>query len=260
MEINKGVSIVGSGNLAWHLASAFNTANVKINSIFSRKKANAEKLAAFLSTEVTTDLSLISQENDLILICVSDSAIGEVGEQVAKIGIPYAHTAASVPLSVFKKDLNAGVFYPFQTFTKGIRLGESEIPLFIEANSDKVYNILENLAKKISQNVNYLDSEKRKILHISGIIANNFSNFFYINAFKLLNENNIDPKLLLPLIQETVNKIQLSNPENLQTGPARRGNLDIIESHSQVLSKDKKLKELYNFINNSILEYYKKNE
>lgn len=259
MEFKKGITIIGSGNVAWHLSAAFKNANIKLNYVLSRKIENAKDLAKFSGARGITDFNHISKETDIILICVSDNAIQSVADEVSKIGVPYAHTAASIPLSVFKGDPNSGVFYPFQTFTRDIRLGEPEIPVFLEAYSDGVYHLLENLAKKITEKVAYLDSEKRKILHISGIIANNFSNYFYTKAFKLLDENDIDPKVLIPLIQETVNKIRLLEPEELQTGPARRGSMEVIESHARFLRNNNELKDLYTYISNSILEYYNKN-
>lgn len=255
---NHNISIIGSGNVAWHMAFAFKNAGINVNSVIGRNKEKGEALANKIGTAYYSNTAAIPFETSLILICVTDSAIEEIAEKVKEINCTVAHTAGSMPLSAVSRFCRyAGVLYPFQTFTQNIRLGEVKFPVCIEANNSEVLNMLRDLGNRVSNNVIELDSEKRKKLHLSGVLANNFSNYFYSRAFDFLEHSNIDPTLLIPLIQETSNKIYFSIPKELQTGPARRGDKKTIEEHAALLAGDKNLSELYMLLSKNLMEYYK---
>lgn len=257
MKFDNGITIIGTGNVAWHLSAAFKKANVIINKIIGRKESTAKELGRFVSCGYDVTIDSIPNKTDLVLLCVSDSAIKPLGDLLHDFPSPIAHTAASIPLSVFQDTFNRGVFYPFQTFTKDIRMGDLDIPLYIEAGDDKTFKLLEALGKTISSAVSPLNSESRRLLHIAGIMVNNFSNYFFMRAFEFLKTNNIDSKNLIPLIKETINKLDYSNPEELQTGPARRGSMEIVEEHQKLIT-DRELCNLYSMLSKSITEYYKK--
>jgi predicted short-subunit dehydrogenase-like oxidoreductase (DUF2520 family) len=256
-RFNHNIAIIGNGNVAWHLAYAFKNAGIKISAIIGRSEKCANELADSIGTCYNTDFSSVPPGTTLVLICISDSAIEAIAGKVKDITIPVAHTAGSVPLSVFNSVcVNAGVFYPFQTFTKDVRLGEVEFPVCIEANNSKTLEMLSDLGNCISKKVIHIDSESRRKLHLSGVIANNFPNFFFTRAFDYLEENNIDTSLLIPLIQETSNKIRVKHPADLQTGPARRGDKKIIDEHLNLLAGDQNLSELYGIISENITAYF----
>ena len=59
---------------------------------------------------------------------------------------------------------------------------------------------------------------------------------------------------LLPLLAETFTKINTENPKEIQTGPARRKDLNVLEKHLNELSGNEK--EIYKAITNSILNTY----
>ncbi|MEC7864034.1 MAG: DUF2520 domain-containing protein, partial [Bacteroidota bacterium] len=69
----------------------------------------------------------------------------------------------------------------------------------------------------------------------------------------ILAKSDIDFKLLLPLINQTVIKLNKNNPSQIQTGPAKRKDKKVIQNHINNLS-DKKTKEIYKLISKSIIE------
>lgn len=258
MQVDKGISIIGSGNVAWHLAYAFKNAGIRINIIISRSEENAKALADELNVPYSTSTAEIPDKSSLILICVSDSAVEEVSKSIRNLEIPVAHTSGSIPLSTLGESrTNAGVFYPFQTFTKYIRLGEVKFPVCIEAQNNEMLEMLEFFANKITDKVYKLNSEQRKYIHLAGVIANNFTNYLITQAYEFLEQESIDPGILIPLIEEFVAKIKADHPRNIQTGPARRGNLQVIAEHESLLQDNKNLCELYTILSNNIINYYK---
>ena len=69
---------------------------------------------------------------------------------------------------------------------------------------------------------------------------------------RLLREQGLSFELLLPLITETARKVHEVTPEKAQTGPARRGNLKVMEMHLKLLESRPELAEMYRLISRLI--------
>ena len=65
-------------------------------------------------------------------------------------------------------------------------------------------------------------------------------------------KSDFDFSILLPLIKKTFRQID-NEPEKLQTGPAIRKDLKVMNSHLERI-KDKDLKNIYELISNSIIK------
>jgi predicted short-subunit dehydrogenase-like oxidoreductase (DUF2520 family) len=148
------------------------------------------------------------------------------------------------------------VLYPLQTFTKGRKVNLKEVPLFVEGEDSETEKILLKLAKSISKEVHVLSSEKRFILHLSAVFSSNFTNHMLSIAETIMKQNKLDYGWLKPLIAETINKGLEIGPSNAQTGPARRGDLEVLDKHMQSLKKDEPLQEIYRLISQHILDKY----
>ena len=119
---------------------------------------------------------------------------------------------------------------------------------------------LQKLAKSISDNVNKINSEQRKTIHLAAVFACNFSNHLYTIASEILENNKLSFDILKPLIEETALKIKNNHPSQMQTGPAIRGDKKIMDQHLKLLSKDKKLQTIYKLMSQSIIDSSKQNK
>jgi hypothetical protein len=66
-----------------------------------------------------------------------------------------------------------------------------------------------------------------------------------------------DSDILAPLINETISRALQAGPENTQTGPAVRNDLNTIEKHLELLSFSPELRKIYIELTNSIINYYR---
>jgi predicted short-subunit dehydrogenase-like oxidoreductase (DUF2520 family) len=76
----------------------------------------------------------------------------------------------------------------------------------------------------------------------------------YVIASRLMRENGLDFDLLKPLIRETAVRILEMGPEESQTGPAKRGDNQILEEHIRLLKDLPGLQKIYTFVSESIAE------
>ena len=109
---------------------------------------------------------------------------------------------------------------------------------------------------KLSCHVCEISSEQRQYLHLAAVFANNYSNYLYQVAFDLLEKEGVDHSLLMPLIIETVSKINTLHPKDAQTGPARRNDQTTINKHIQLLRNHAEYKELYQILAGQLKKTY----
>lgn len=254
--VNKKIVLIGAGNVAHHLAPALLKAGINLCQIYSRSVESARDLGIKTGITYTADIYAIYPDCDIYIFCVGDDALLPLYKSIRinKNAI-ILHTSGSLPMSIFKPLAeHYGVLYPLQTFTKKRALEFREIPLCIEASGPETLRIVRELAELLSARVEEISSDKRKILHLSAVFANNFVNHLYGIAGEILEKEGLDATLLRPLIFETAHKVMLLSPEAAQTGPARRGDEGILNMHRGLLKGDRKLLDLYNLISDSIQE------
>ncbi len=255
----KRISIVGSGNVASFLAKAWYHAGVKIVEIHSKNKEHAEQLAQHVEANAIDNLSNLNPAIDYLVFAVNDDALESCIEQVNENHtFCWLHTSGTKALNVFsKKASNFAVFYPLQTFSKQIPITELDFPILLECSNLNLENNLTELAHTLSQNVLLTNSEKRKKIHLAAVFACNFSNHLYVIANEILKNEHSSLNLILPLIKETVAKLDISSAEEAQTGPAIRNDQEVIQSQLNLLKDDSSLKQLYQLFTERIQNYSK---
>jgi len=253
--------MIGAGNVATHLAHQFLKSGHRIKQVFSRNEASAEFLAEEVHASFTDAVEKIDKSATLYLVAVNDDAVEQLAERLHFPGGIVAHTSAIIPMEVLEPVSDSiGVFYPLQTMTKGHELNFRGVPVFIEASDERVRGELLQLAGTISDNVFEADFEKRKTLHIAAVFANNFANHLYHIAEFLLKRKDLQLDVLLPLIRETVKKLDTNKPFAIQTGPAKRGDMQTIEEHLEYLKDYPEFREIYLVLTESLLSVYRKED
>jgi len=257
---NTTVSFIGSGNLAWHLAPALDNTDFAVREIYSRNPKHAQALVEKLyQADVKLSLDFSESPSRIFILAIADDSIATVAQELI---LPdraiLVHTSGSQPLHVLEYAATpfTGVYYPLQTFTKSRKPNFSEIPVFIESDDDATQKVLVSMAKAISTKVYTISSEKRKALHVAAVFASNFTNHMLTLAQEVVHDNKLDFELLKPLIVETINKAMALGPDNSQTGPARRGDLEILDKHFEFLSDNESTAELYKIISQDIIDRY----
>ena len=243
------VSIIGSGNVARHLINAFEKSEtVEIVQVYVRNPETVLLEIGF--DKITNDITTLD-EADIYIIAVSDNAIAGVSADLPFINRFVVHTSGSVPLDALSDKNHKGVFYPLQTFTKNKEVDFKEIPLCIEAQFGADYQLLERVARVISDKVFAINTAQRRALHVAAVFVNNFTNHMYSIGNDICKENQVPFEILQPLIKETAEKIKVLSPEEAQTGPARRNDSSTIAAHLAFLS-DYNQKNIYSLLTQSI--------
>ncbi len=243
--------IIGSGNVAYHMAKAFTLKGIPPVQIFGRNGEDLKKISEEFNIPYSTEHLA---DAGLYLICVSDNSVENVSRIITKKDCLVAHTSGSLPKEILAGEYRKSSFYPLQTFSKSKELEYGKIPFFIEAENDEDKKVLFELASRISENVMESSHEKRKYIHLTAVFACNFVNHLFSRAKEISDSQEIPFGYFLPLIDETVQKIHEIEPKKAQTGPAVRNDLRVLDLHEKLL-KDESL-EIYKTMNHSIQKMY----
>ncbi len=245
------ISIVGSGNVAWHLAKNLHARNITVKAIVSRNFDKGKPLADSIRAEFVDNFKQIPA-SDIYLLSIKDDAYSSVISSLPPSNSIYLHTSGSIEMNILKRlSPNYGVLYPFQTFTRGKELDFSQVPLCLEASNLYTKEILSQLAEQFSDIHYWLNSSQRSYLQLSGVFASNFPNALFVIVKQILEKQQMDFSMAIPLIKETVAKLDSLFPEEAQTGPAIRNDKTVMERHLGMLS-DKDDKDIYQLLSRII--------
>ena len=246
------IGIIGSGNVAFHLAKAFSEQKNEI-SIFRKSDRNEEHFNELKNIHQVDSIRDFPDNIEFYILAVSDGKIKNVAHELKGTNAFVLHTSGSISMDVFA-DLNFsnyGVFYPLQSFTVKRELNYREIPVLLESIHKEEIKQLKQLVSSFSDISQVVTSEKRKKIHLAAVVVNNFVNHLYVEAADLLEGDNMS-ELLIPLIKETTSRLESDRAITLQTGPAKRGDDAVIQDHLSMLDDYPDLQKLYKVMSDSI--------
>ncbi len=258
MQFGK-IAIIGAGNTAYTLCKVLKSKEIEPFCILVRNPEKAEKVREDLGVEVVFSYEKVL-ESDLAIIAVNDDAISEVAAHLIDYKGLVVHTSGTKSSEVLNRIERYGVFYLPYTMSKERNISFDDVPLLIYANSPEDMIRLNGFAEQLSSKVQYCDDEQRKVIHLAAVYVSNFTNVMLGIGDKLLKENGLSLDLMRPLVMEMMKKSFEISPEKALTGPARRGDIQTILDHEEMLVNSPKELEIYKVLTNYILEKYQKNE
>lgn len=248
------VTLIGAGNLATQLGLALHERGIRVMQVYSRTEESAKTLAERIGAEYTTNAAEINDGADFYIYSLKDDALEDVISKTAAHDGVHLHTAGSVSMDIFRdKKKSYGVMYPMQTFSKSKKVDFRKIPVFVEGCDEETACRISGLAETLSDNVQPCDSAQRMTLHLGAVFCCNYSNYMCRIAEKLMADKGLDFKLMLPLLEETVEKLHHLTAKDAQTGPAARNDHSVMDKHIKALEAYPAYQKLYEDIASGII-------
>ena len=240
------IALIGTGNLAYHLAKKFSDSGAADLTVISRSKTRGRQFLQSLNLNGSVETGTDHRSHQTVILAVPDGEIRTITEERNfSADSLLVHTSGSIPMKALgSKTSRVGVLYPLQTFTAGQPIDFERIPVFLEANNDTAQDELIRLARMLTSNIYFINSHERLNIHMAAVIACNFTNNLFAIAESLLASTSLDFGVLEELTKESLQKALRIGPKNAQTGPAVRKDLEVIQTHLDQLS-DKDLINLY---------------
>lgn len=261
--------------MAFRLGIALRDAGHTITKIWCRRRDAGEKLVSILNSEggeaAYTDNLADLLDAEIIVLAVSDNAIYEMAVKLAAEaahttlpGAPIVlHTSGATAIDALEplisRGIPCGVLWPMMTLSKNKNLDFKEAPLLIEHQDEKTGAILKEIAFSLRCEHFSCDSAKRLQMHCAAVFASNFVNYALSLAFELAGDK---APYLIPTAIEAVRKCCIFHPDQVQTGPALRGDHKTLEKHLEMLQSlgMKEHEEIYRAISKNIPNRVKKDK
>ena len=257
------VTLIGSGNVAtWMAQRLQHSEHFPITQVYSRKLENAQRLADLCGAQAIDNIKDLIPDNQVFIFALADKAYDEILPKLP-FRLPAAFLTSGTVSCQCLKDYadHYGVIYPLQTFTKSQDMRALEVPLCLEYSGPTLPSVGTNycelmwsLARELSQTCYEVSEAQRAKMHVAAVFACNFSNAMYQIAYKLLKENGLPFEILLPVLRQTVEKVSQMTPAEAQTGPAVRGDVNVMEKQMESLEDDQ-LRDLYRTMSELIGDY-----
>ena len=242
--------LIGAGRAGRAIAGAMYRAGYRFTWICSRQSANAKRLAyAVDCINYGTDFNNFKGYAGFLIIAVSDDQIARVAAEAVSAGIiggesVAAHLSGALGSDVLEPVRQAGAsvmaFHPAQSFTyesdpnnvfRGI--------CFDMEGDDRACALGENIAHDLGAKPVRLTADQRLISHLSMTVASNYTVTLFRMVEDIMKSAGISSettiKLLMPLFSQTAVNIIESGTLKALTGPAARGDSEIIRKHIAVL-------------------------
>ncbi len=252
MRTINNITIIGTGNVALQLSKLFLKNNFKIDCIYGRSNFSDSQIDKHLFSDKISD---ISKNSDLYLIAVSDDSYIDLLKNISLKNKFIVHTSGSLDsekLDSFSK--RWGCLYPIQTIKKNQQIEWDNIPFYIEASNNNDLELLTDFCHANNLHYSVQNSNQRNKTHIAAVAANNFIYYLLSTIKEYCDKNKINFKNLKPLLDQSLNNVLNFPAHQLQTGPAIRKDLKLIEKHLESLKSEKDLKEIYQLFSEKIIK------
>src|ERR1043165_5739172 len=128
-------TLIGTGNMAWLIASRMLAAGHTCAGVWGRNGTAVDELCAAFTLPRVGSLSMVHDGTDACIVAVSDAAIKQVIQPLSLGHTTLIHTAGSVTLDTLAgHGARRGVVWPVYSIRKGALPAHRRFAALIEAN------------------------------------------------------------------------------------------------------------------------------
>ncbi|MBP5407255.1 DUF2520 domain-containing protein [bacterium] len=209
----------------------------------------------FQISEITCEIleKVPENRNGILFLAVSDSAVKPLLEETLRKNPEMfaVHFSAAVHFE------NKRVFllHPYSSINKKSELSQILFTLWGERNS-----VFEEMLKKTGLGFVRCGGNPDPLYHASAVISGNFTQFFVLQALRLLQSSGfseeVSEKLIRQLVQSSLDNVFRNGIKGL-TGPAARGEKEVLLNEINALGeKDKDFAKIFKAVNEAICRLF----
>lgn len=239
------IAIVGPGRLGTALAQALNAARYRVAEIVYRRgpsERRARALAKKLSAEA---LVYPEQYASVVLLCVGDSQLGAVSEELANWpwkGRVVLHTSGAMTSDVLallrQKGASVGSLHPMMSFVKGVDTQLKGVSFALEGDA-KALRVARSIVRDLRGAHLQLAKEAKPLYHAFGaftsplLVATLAAGERVARTAGLSDEQ--AREAMRPIVAQTLKNYLEKGTAGAFSGPLVRGDVSTIRKHLDAL-------------------------
>lgn len=238
--MNRRFLILGTGNLAWHLAHGLQQYEV---TIWGRNTDRAQAIAR--SANIHYSESVFDDIHTTVFYAVNDDAVRPLSESLAFTQATEVHLSGALPIRALCSDKRL-VMWPVRSLVAQ----EHQDLLHVHWVTQGAY--AQHLPPLQFTQVD--DDITRQRYHLAAVILNNFVHHMGVLTKDFVKDAPLH--LFRDLLAQTTERMMRTDAGDLQTGPARRGDQESIRKHLSMLENQPDLKDVYHLFTALIAKHY----
>ncbi len=250
------VSIVGAGRLGTAMAIALSSLDYRIQAVVARRSARAKKAASLISrTTAALGADKLRQLplSQIILITTPDDEIAPTAEKLAGLpgnsfrGRVVLHTSGALSSEVLaplvRMGNHAGSLHPLVSVSDPRTGAENLRGAFYCVEGDTAaVRAARRIVSDLKGESFSIPSDRKPLYHAAAVMASGHVVALFDLAIEMLVQCGLSAatarRVLLPLLQSTVNNLLKAVPARALTGTFARADLTTVLRHLEALSKD----------------------
>jgi predicted short-subunit dehydrogenase-like oxidoreductase (DUF2520 family) len=259
------VAIVGSGRLGQALAVALHSSGYPIVALVARRVTHARNAAALIKKPEKPVLALSADQlrqlpdSDVILITTPDDAIKSTASALAvsrnrtRRGQTVFHTSGALDSDILRPlselGFHTGSLHPLVSVNEPGTGAKSLRGAFYCLEGDKAALLLgRSIVTDLNGTSFSIKPNNKALYHAAAVMASGHFVALFDLATEMLVSCGLNKKsarkILMPLVESTVNNLKVSDPEEALTGTFARGDLATVKRHLEALSPKQLAEEL----------------
>jgi predicted short-subunit dehydrogenase-like oxidoreductase (DUF2520 family) len=253
------IAIIGAGTLASALARALHSRGYRIAEIVSRSNPQSLRRARMLASRIQSSATTIQAAElsaGVVWICVPDDAIAATAEQIAgerdwrgKIAVHSSGALSSDTLEPLRrKGAEVASAHPLMTFVSSSQPKLKGVPFALEGSA-KALGAVEAIISDFEAQAFRIARAEKAAYHAFGFFSSPAIVALIAAATDVGKLAGLDGKrvraLMEPIVRQTIHNCFRSSPQQAFSGPVRRGDVETIRKHLEVLRQQPDSLEVY---------------
>jgi predicted short-subunit dehydrogenase-like oxidoreductase (DUF2520 family) len=240
------LGILGGGRAAWAFGSAWKRIGWPLSGVWLRDESNSH-VAELLQT-ARLDLPDLARDSELLLVAVSDRAIGEVAAAIPETGALVFHASGAL-LSV----RDGFSLHPLKSLPPvGAASADLEGTLLVFEGQHR--RTAKLIASAVGARFCEVAPEQKALYHAAAVFGSNYVAASLDLAERLMRESGVDNARedLVALARSAIENWSAHEDAKRFTGPAARGDTMVMQQHAAALHGHPELAQLYELLADQI--------
>jgi|GEM_PF-6968 len=253
------IGFVGAGRIGCALGRYFIDRGINVTGYFSRTRQNAQNAAEFTKTQCYGGLEKLVETSDVLMLSVTDAAIGEVWKTLKQFNIKgktVCHCSGALTSDIFDGITELGAvgcsLHPFCAVGTKETVIPSETCFTYEGQDCEFRRTLQ----KTNISLHYIEEKNKVKYHAAAVFLSNFLNSIAYTGGNILKECGLGEDF----IQNVLNSIFLGQAGNIVrngvieslSGPVERNDALTVQKHLECLADEEKT--LYTALSRRLIE------
>lgn len=235
------LGIVGGGRAAWAFGSAWKRIGWPLSGLWLRDESRS-RITELLQTP-RLDIDDLARDSELLLVAVSDRAIPEVAAAIPESEALIFHASGAM------LSLRGGFsLHPLKSLPPVGEASDLEGTLLVFEGEHR--RTAKLIAAAVGARFAEVSADQKALYHAAAVFGSNYVAASLDISERLLRRAGIDDvrETLVALAHSAIENWRRHTDAKRFTGPAARGDEDVMQQHLAALADDPRLKEIYELL------------